>query len=328
MGAATAIMLLSACSGGSTIAPRPAAQDITHHRSGAFILPAILRHNLKSYNSCPATGPIEYVGDGNSGYITVFAGKFHSQTGCGLIVPNVFDVTGLYVDRKTHDLYVAKGEGGNVIVYHRGQATPYNTYVDPTVEQFVDDVTLLNDGTLVAINRFSYGSELGSISSWKLGPNGGTFVGNFPITSGGLGSFITAAVNGNVYFDASELYNTDLWMVACPSGACGTQTRVPGVLGVEGLAFDSNGDLVADDAAIGTSNVLTADTFELPNPLPTFFAIANPGGLGIAFDETDRHLFVAQVGFAGEYTYPGGQLVGEVTAGSFSGDLAGIAFDQ
>src|SRR5580693_7646868 len=163
IGAAAVIVFLGACSGGSTITPTTTAQDNIHRRAGAFLPQAMLRHNV-SYYSCPATGPIEYVADGNSGYITVFAGKFHNQPGCGLIVPNEFSVGGLFVDPKTHDLYVAKPEGFSVIVYHRGQTNPYNTYVAPGVEQFVFDVTLLNDGTLLAINRFSYGSEQGSIS--------------------------------------------------------------------------------------------------------------------------------------------------------------------
>src|ERR1700680_2271867 len=112
-GAAAAIALLGACSGGSTFAPRPPAQDSNHHHAGDFIPQAILRHNVKSYYSCPATGPIEYISDGNSGYISIFAGKFRNQSECGQIVPDTFTVGALYVDRRTHDLYVAKAEAGN-----------------------------------------------------------------------------------------------------------------------------------------------------------------------------------------------------------------------
>ncbi|HKW44885.1 MAG TPA: hypothetical protein VJN22_04450 [Candidatus Eremiobacteraceae bacterium] len=327
LSAAAGILVICACSVDATIGPG-SAKDSSHHRVGTFIPPAILKRVVKSYDSCPATGPIEYLSDQTNGSIYIYAGKFRGQLPCGQLVYYTFSAGAIYVDRKTHDLYVPQTEAFSIIVYHRGQTTPYDTYVDPTVEQFVFNVTLLDDGTLVATNPFSYGSEMSSISTWKVGPNGGTFVGNFPIASGGAAWFITAAESGTVYFSVRESYNTDLWTVSCPSGACGTQSRVPGVsfLGGAGLAFDSSGDLVADDYAVGGSNVQTADIFELPNPSPKFFQIANPGGLGIALDSTNRHLFVAQGTFASEYTYPDGQSVGTVR-GSFS-DIVGVAFDQ
>jgi DNA-binding beta-propeller fold protein YncE len=283
-------------------------------------------HQRSSY-ACPPTGPIKYVSDSAnfSGVIDAYVGKFAGQAPCGQITSELGDPIGLYVDTTTHDLYVANFGGQDVLVFHRGQTTPYNTYTDPT-GQDIWDVTVAKDGTVIASNIFqTHGIEAGSISTWIGGPHGGKFVGNFPMLNSRAGGFITVDKNDTVYFDEieSKPHTGGLWHVSCPAGACGTQTHVAGVtlLNPGGLAFDAEGDLLAME-----QETETVDTFELPNPKPKTLHVA--GGPGFAINELDHHLFVAANPNADavEYLYPSGKLVGSVPCGTPC-DPLGVAID-
>jgi len=197
--AATGVAFVVGCSAGTSVSPETSSRSSDAHiRPGGIAAYAVNRRNTKGYYSCPATGAIEYVSDFNSGNIGIYAGKFQGQTECGQIV--AYTPRGLHIDRKTHDLYVANGEAHNVVVFHRGQTTPYNTYLDPT-GQILSDVTLQNDGTIIASSLGGNYPEEGSISTWINGPNGGSFVGNFPMTLAGLGGFISIDKNDMVYFN-------------------------------------------------------------------------------------------------------------------------------
>jgi hypothetical protein len=193
----------------------------------------------------------------------------------------------------------------------------------------LSDVTLQNDGTIIASSLGGNYPEEGSISTWINGPNGGSFVGNFPMTLAGLGGFISIDKNDMVYFNDYD-FNVgvgSLWSVSCPGGVCGTQTQVAGVYFTYpgGLLFDSAGDLVSVNSSILTTHTGTADIFELPNSIPKFFVI--PGeALGVALDASGHHLFIADHSEAEEYLFPSGKLVGTVTD-NFGGQIAGVAFD-
>jgi hypothetical protein len=255
----------------------------------------------------------------------VYSGKFAGQAPCGQITGQSFP-NGLYVDAATHDLYAASEGNGNVVVFHRGQITPYNTYTDPSRE-FVSDVTVAKDGTVIACNyQNAQYTQIGSISTWIAGPNGGTFVGTYPMTSGGFGWFVTVDKAGTVYFNSSNPTSgkVTLWSLSCPAGVCGAQTQVAGVsfTGPGGLGIDVTGDLVAND-----SGAEAADTFELPNPSPsTFYLSGYP--FGMAINKLDRHWFTANLvsNDAAEYSYPSGKLVGTVP-GNPGGRPFGIAVD-
>src|SRR5579862_156533 len=127
--------------------------------------------------ACPAQGDIEYVSDYNNNVINVYAGRFHRQAPCGQLTDRVFGPWGMYVQPSTHDLYVANDLHHDVIVFHRGHLTPYNTYTDPTLQD-PTDVTVADDGTVIASNldQIHFSGEHGSLSTWKSGTNGGTFV--------------------------------------------------------------------------------------------------------------------------------------------------------
>ena len=314
VGAASAIVVLTGCSGGSSaLAPGPATPQ------GA----AQVRH-IENHFACPTTGSIEYVSGISNGSINVYAGQFAGQAPCGQITDGLISPSGLFVLASTHDLYVADFGGANVQVYHRGQTTPYNTYFDPSVQD-VFDVAVAPDGTVLATNYHSRNkTERGSISTWIGGPNGGTFVGNFPMQHSNDGYDVTVRNNGIVYFSyRTRNSRGELWKMRCPAGACATQTQVAGVLFEfpGGMQFDNSDDLIAADQAG------LADTFELPNPNPKTFAVVGQP-VDMALSGSDHHLFIADAlnHDAAEYSYPGGKLIGTVP-GSPLGGPDGIAVD-
>ncbi|HEY5096292.1 MAG TPA: hypothetical protein VII69_14360 [Candidatus Eremiobacteraceae bacterium] len=335
---AATIALLAGCSGGGTyaIAPKPASQQ-----GGAHFLmgrvPSVLSpigqlkisnqtsHRFVGHDSCPASGPLKYMSDFNNSVINIYAGKFAGQAPCGQITSGISFPDGLYVKTTTHDLYVANEGGFNILVFHRGQTTAYNSYADPGV-QFPVDVTLAKDGTVIASNILQpSGAEAGSLSTWIEGPNGGTFVGNFPMTNDTEGLFVTVQKNGTVYFDDLDVNGSGaLWSLSCPAGACGAQTQVAGVSfgGGGGLGSDATEDLLANDQ----TNV-TADTFELPNPSPATFPLTGEP-VGMVINKLDHHWFIADAvnNDAGEYLYPSGTLVGTVP-GNSGGLPIGVAVD-
>jgi DNA-binding beta-propeller fold protein YncE len=326
LSAVVALALLAGCSGSgnSALAPKPASPN-----NHAQILTDPVRNSqpLVGYNSCPASGQIEYASDTLHDVIDVYAGNFAGQPPCGRITSGLSNPIGLHVDAATHDLYVANSSDSNILVFHRGQTASYNTYFDHTGHQGPLDVTLTNDGTLIASNSGQLtGPELGSISTWIAGPNGGTFVGNFPMTNDAQGGFIAVRSNGTVYYnDLDSTSNRGaLWSLTCPAGACGTQTQVTGVSFPDpaGMAIDSTGDLfVTDRTGMG-------QTFELPNPHPkTFPLLGFPYGLAI--NRSGHHIFIAD--WSGpkvqEYAYPSGTFIGAVKGAQY-GWLRGVAVDQ
>jgi hypothetical protein len=336
--AAVSLAFLVGCSGSGAPAftTEPATFQSGAHGTIANV-PAILSmrglpnfrattgHPYKSFFACPANGPIKYVADYNNNVINVFTGKFAGQSPCGRITSGLSSPWGLYVEPGTHDLYVANDTDQDILVFHRGQTTAYNTYRDPGQQDPVD-VTVAKDGTVIASNFVQINfREAGSISTWIKGPNGGTFVGNFPASNGSTAMFVTVQKNGTIYFDdyPNQTNVGVLYSLSCPAGKCGAQTQVAGVsFNVPGgLASDETEDLLADNG-FGT-----AQTFELPNPNPSTFPVLGVP-TGMAINELDHHWFVADGSDndAAEYSYPDGKLIGTV-AGDPGGGTFGVAVD-
>jgi hypothetical protein len=276
------------------------------------------------FDSCSKSGATEYVSDEYNSVIDIYSGKFAGQAPCGQIVSTLLiHPNGLYVDRASHDLYVANWGGSNILVFHKGQTAPYNVYADPAVP-LPYDVALSSDGTVVASNEeASGGFKKGSISTWIGGPNGGTFVGNFPMTNDDFGLYLTIQRNGTIYFndiDATSGIGA-LWSVTCPAGVCGAQTQVAGVSFQDpgGMVFDDTGDLLVNDAMAST-----VDTFELPNPQPSTTALPCCP-IGIAYDTLHKHWLTTSISYAAEYSYPSFTLIGTVPV--TGGAMLGVAVD-
>ena len=332
-----AVMMLAGCSGsGSTaVAPKPvppvagARVLFRHptsllHSTGRLNVNGQPRRHFASYYACPFKGAIEYVSDEFNNVVYVYTGKFAGQSPCGLIASSsLLNPSGLYVAIATHDLYVANWGGSNILVFHQRATTPYNTYSDPTLQDPYD-VTVTSDGIVIASNEEAKrGIGKGSLSTWIGGPNGGTFVGNFPMTNDDFGLDLTLKRNGTVFFD--DVDSTTgigaLWKVACPAGACGAQTQVANVSFEDpgGMDFDSTDHLLVND-----SSASRVDSFVLPNPQPSTVRLPCCP-IGMAIDDLHQHWFTTGLSYAAEYLYPSFTLVGTVPGQN--GAMFGVAVD-
>ena len=294
------------------------------HQQLRSLLVGLRPKHVASYFNCPFSAAFEYVSDDLNNVIDIYDGKFAGQTPCGVIAtPLLVNPSGMYVDPATHDLYVANWGASDILVFHKGATTPYNTYTDPT-GQNPDDVALATDGTVIASNEESIsGKERGSLSTWLRGSSGGTFVGNFPMTNDFFGLFLTLSKTGKVYFN--DVDSTTgigaLWKVSCPRGACGIQSQLAGVSFEDpgDIDFDDTGDLLANDLLRST-----VDTFELPNPKPSTVSLPCCP-LGMAYDSLHQHWFSTTYTYASEYSYSSFAPIGTVP--SQNGALFGIAVD-
>jgi hypothetical protein len=337
---AAALALLPACSNGSAIAPKPfTARDQARSIMGRIPIAlspiGLLAFNLNSerhftsFDACPSSGPIEYLGDPINRVITIYSGKFASQAPCGQIAGNA-NWSGMFVNGSTHDLYVAGYGSYDIKVFHRGATTPFMTYTDPTdpTGQYTYDVTVARDGTVIASNVFSVHGEAGSISTWH---SDGTFVGNFPMPNSGTGSYVTVQKNGTLYYNDTDLSSNAglLWTGRCPHGACGkftstgATTKAPGGL----RSADGQDLLQIDILAPGGGALITYESFET-FPLGTSCAMGGVKPFTMDLSRTQHHLFYADP-FAdggGEIEFPSCAPIGTVS-GNPGGFPIGIAVD-
>jgi DNA-binding beta-propeller fold protein YncE len=321
VGALASLIMLAGCSHGGPLSIAPSRVLPQSHSSSIAE-----RASLRSFDACPAKGPIEYVADANHNIINTYSGRFAGQAACGAFASQLHSPLGLYVQVSAHDLYVANEVVGNILVFHRGGVIPYDVYSDlgysPT------DVAVAADGTLIAANINC------TLSTWIVGPNGGTPVGHFAMPNCNRGFvFLAIKHDGNIYYTDNGSFPSrgTLWSVTCPAGACGAPTRVAGVrLGFAsaGIAIDSTGDVTAVRLSRGGRDN-RAFTFELPNPKPIALPLLPGQPMGLAIDPLDHHLFVTDTNAntATEYSYPDGHVVGSVVGEPNNGFPSGIAVD-
>jgi hypothetical protein len=335
---ASALTVFTGCSSGSAPAPELSAPQGRAHsmlagvpvlaRSiGIFRVDRQAGRHIKSFNKCPAAGPIVYMSDFNFNVVNIYTVPFAGQQPCGQIFGTFNNPQGLFV-WKNHDLYVASSGTFDVQVFHRRALKPYNRYTD-TVNgaQFPGDVTVAKDGTVIASNLLqSNYQEGGSISTWIRGGHGGTFVGNFPMTNAYYGMFVTVQKDGTLYFndvDSNTGYGP-IWTGACPLGLCGSFTSTGAVAAFPGgLRSADNEDVVQLD-----QTGLTLTTFEhFPHGRScSLSGEADPVGFDI--NRREHHVFVADsnLNVGVELTYPGCVLIGTVP-GNPGGVPIGIAKD-
>lgn len=347
--AASAAIAFAGCSANSTSAIAPGAGSagqartthVTFGQSTSLLAPAHqarLAHPVRSdprvsHNSCPSTGTLIYVSDGNLGLVNIYDG---TMTLCGQLSGFV-EPQGMTVHRG--NLYVANTLGspngtGEIDEFHRGATTPFRKFTDPS-GPYVVDVAIANDGTVIGSNIFNQNTGLGSISTWH---RNGTFVGNFVLPNMLESFFVDATDNGTLFSDGFDSINfaSTFWTFTCPGGACTAGTELGQAMGAPGGLVDTqSGDILASDQ---TSN--TADTFEMPSLTPTTFGttsggdtdgideLGNPGdGPGLAqvygADAINNQLTCYQYKQNG--SSPGG--CGSVT-GNSGGVFVGVAVDS
>jgi DNA-binding beta-propeller fold protein YncE len=329
LGAAAIVAMLTACSNSSAPAPTFATQRAiggsaigTLDRVG---IESTSHRQVQGFYSCPRQGKIEYISDDYTSSIYVFTGKFAGQAPCGLITKGLVRPWGLFVDRKSHDLYVANSYKHDVLVFHRGALQRYNEYYhkDTTGTQHPTDVAVAKDGTLLVSTFETHGGpegiQWGSVDTWLRGPRGGTFVNEVQIGDSFGGGPITVDKTGVAYF-AFPTFNGDeqnIWSISCPAGVCGNPVElVPYATNIyyTGLRFDNNaGALLAVCRGQGGFLNVTLDTFTFPNPNPTILQLGGGYPEGMAIDPGDNHIFVANLDIGNvEFAYPSGQMVGSV----------------
>jgi hypothetical protein len=347
LSAAAALALLAGCSSGSALAPKPAglAGHVQHtmgHQGSSVMNPAgmlalahqaVANHKIViNHNTCPATGVIIYISDATNNMIDVFAGPnitnastpcFSFNDGGTLAEPQGITV-------KSGNLYVANtigngGTSGNVDAFHRGQATHFKQYNDPSCSgEYPADVTVSADGTVIATDIISNGCSGGQISTWN--KSTGALEGNFPAVAGANAFFLTVQKNGTVYYDDNFLQLNSL---SCPLGACGAITTVSsGTFAFPGGIRSATGeDVVLDDQSAPGSGL---DTFE------SFPSFANQCSLGASdavsydFNKHVHHAFYADAGTdqLGEAKYvEGSNTCTHVAAAAISGQGIGAAVD-
>jgi hypothetical protein len=280
--AASAVIALAGCSANSTsaIAPSPNSAGQAHtSRSTSVLPPAIQRMPMVrtsdaklSFNTCPSTGTLIYAADFALSVVNIYNS---SLTMCGQLT-GLTNPQGMTVFHG--DLLVANTDAGNVLRYHRGAATPFKTYTDPS-GQFPVGVAVLRDRTVVGSNIFS-STGGGSLSTWH--PNG-TFVGNFVPPGMSESFFVAATDNGTIFSDGFDTSGfSAFWTMTCPAGACAGMTEIGEAMTFPGGVTDTkSGDVLASDQL---SN--TADTFEMPSLTPVTFSW-NAGGDTDGIDGTE-----------------------------------------
>ncbi|HEY5095367.1 MAG TPA: hypothetical protein VII69_09650 [Candidatus Eremiobacteraceae bacterium] len=335
LSALAVLVLLAGCSNGSAIAPKPSAPQ-GNARSLMVRIPVVLspmgmlKVNLntglhfKDFNRCPPAGPIEYVSDFNNNLIDIYKGNFAGQVPCGQLTKGLANPQGMFVKESTHELYVANTGDDDVVVFRRGATSPFKTYIDLTNgSQFVADVTVAKDGTVLATNIFDIIDSVGSISTWR---RDGTFVGNFPNANGAFDYFLTVQKDGTVYFDDST--NT-LYKGSCPAGECGSFVATGATFVFPGglRSADDEDVVLLDQEGAGGGDVLTFEPPDFGSPTSCALGASDP----VSFDinRTQHHYFYADGGnnVAGEVEYPTCAPIGTVP-GNPSGLLIGVARDE
>lgn len=301
LSAAAALALLAGCSSGSALAPNMTkTQGHVHTMAGrvpAAVGPMTLLkvrmnspiHKI-SFNSCPATGTIEYISDFNDSIISIYAGNFAGQAPCGQITSSsgLINPQGMIV--KAGSLYVANTGAGDILRFARGSTTANKTYTDSiNGSQFPVDVTVSADNTVIASNIFG-SNEAGSLSTFN--KTTGATIGNFPNANGANTYFLTVQKNGTVYYDDNTF---SIYVGSCPAGACGSFAGTGASMAFPGglRSADHEDVILQDQSGPGGGD---ADEYEaFPS---TFTSCALGGSDPVSFDinHSQHHYFYADAG--------------------------------
>ena len=238
---ATSVALFTGCTGNSTVAPKPLTPQghtiFFAQRIPAALSPiGLLRVNIHNgdhfagFDSCPATGALTYISDFNNSVVNIYAGgTFASQSPCGILT-GFINPQGLFISPGSHNLYVANTGGGNVLVFHRGATSPFQTYTDTTGQYPVDVAVSSPNGNVIASNIFAMppSTELGSISTW---PRSGQFSHNYKMINDTEGLFVTVQNGPAVRIYYNDIDSTSgagvVYKGNCPGAVCGVFSPTP-----------------------------------------------------------------------------------------------------
>ena len=339
---AVALALLVGCSNGAPIPPKPSAwqvpvrqifsRGISDVSVGILTLGLHLKAGYRgaSFNTCPATGLLVYASDDNDETVNIFSGDLAGQAPCGILsgstAPEALMV-------KSGTLYVPYGPPfPSVHAFHRGDTTPFRSYFDRTCgDEVAIDVTVSDDGYVLASNAFGHDCRRGSISVWK--KSTGVLVGNYPNPDDLPAYFLTIQKDGTVYYDDGA---SGLLTGKCVKGTCGSFSNTGAVFQSPGgiRSVDSEHIVLEDPLGSGGGRALTyaPPSFGSPSGSCSFGGQA-PNSIDLNF--TEHHIFVTDPrrGIVSEFKYPAGGgnghpcvLIGSVSTSG--GNPVGIAVDR
>lgn len=319
--AAAAVALGVGCSSAPTQAPVPfAAQSNTRgimFRTGYY---------GAGFNTCPATGLLVYVSDQTDGTVNIFAGNLAGQAPCGILT-GFNGAQGLMVS--SGNLYATQGPPlPKVKAYRRGGTSPFMTYSDGTCgDEVPGDVTVSDDGYVIASNNLGRTCSSGSISVWK--KSSGALVANYQNANGQAIYFLTIQKDGTLYYGDRT---PGLWVGKCVAGVCTSFTNTGAVFGFPGGVRSVSGEHVVLIDQLGR-HVLTYAPPSFGTPSGTC-TIGGGDPIGMDLNHKETRIFVADAdfGIAKEFKYPAGggngqacKLVGTVTTSG--GHPDGVAVD-
>ncbi len=319
--ATAAVALGPGCSSAPTQAPVPfAAQSRTREiifRAG---------YHGAGFNTCPATGLLVYASDQTDGTVNIFAGHLAGQAPCGILT-GFNSAAGLMVS--SGNLYVPKAPPfPDVEAFHRGGTSPFKTYFDATCgDEVPGDVTVSDDGYVIASNIFGRTCSSGSISVWK--KSSGALVANYQNANGQAIYYLTIQKDGTLYYGDGT---PGLWVGKCVAGVCTSFTNTGAVFGIPGGVRSVSGEHVVLIDQLGR-HVLTyaPPSFGTPSGTCTIGS-GDPVGMDLNHKETRIFVADAHFGVAKEFKYPSGggngqacTHVGSVTTSG--GSPIGVAVD-
>ncbi len=226
------------------------------------------------------------------------------------------------------NLYATKGPPSpNVEAYHRGGTSPFKTYVDAKCgDEVPGDVTVSDDGYVIASNLLAHFCSSGSISVWK--KSSGALVANYQNANAQPIYSLTIQKDGTLYYSDGT---PGLWVGKCVAGVCTSFTNTGAVFGFPGGVRSVGGEhVVLIDDQLGSVLTYAPPSFGTPSGKCT--VAGRPVGMDLNRKETRVFVAEANLGVVKEFKYPAGggngqacTHVGNVTTSG--GSPVGVAVD-
>jgi hypothetical protein len=350
LAAATAISLITACSGGGSKAVPPVGLSSAEQRgfgSGPRLAAPLASPGVDALlvgSSGPVHGrltspwlshlsanvpkfiPVLYVSGATCACVLVYSQLGHDQAPIGMIT-GMSDARGLFVC-KAGGLFVGNSLADTVPIYSEDNLkSPIKTLQDPG--NHPSDIARDTDGTIYVVNQNTDAGGPGSISVYAHGSKTPT-------------SYLNPHANTFVDSDTLDAHHNLFVGYGDPNGVNhidefkhGSTNPIqlhmtPGYTG--GMEIDNTNDiLVADPDFFNGHNQPAVDIFEKNATSPEFQFDQLGWPYYVALNQHEHHVWVsdAQLSQVREYTYPGGVLIDTITKGMENGNYpVGVAVDH